>query len=252
LSSLGALRAGAGLVTLATPAPVRAAVAALLPEATFLVLPDRDDAPAPTAGDAVMRALPACDALLIGPGLGMSAGAQALVRGVLTAPGVESLPMVIDADGLNALSRLKGWPDEVKCQAVLTPHPGELARLMSTDVATVQQNRLETARGCATAWRQTVVLKGAHTIVAAPDGRVLVSPFANAALATAGTGDVLAGVIAGLMAQDVEPFIAAGLGVYLHGAAGSSFEDDYGPSGLLASELGAAIARTAAQLRRVE
>jgi NAD(P)H-hydrate epimerase len=104
----------------------------------------------------------------------------------------------------------------------------------------------------AAAWRQTVVLKGANTVIARPDGQALVSPFANALLATAGTGDVLAGTIAGLLAQEVDRFAAAGLAVYLNAAAAESLTDTYGESGLLASELGPAIARTAAQLRRGE
>jgi NAD(P)H-hydrate epimerase len=117
-------------------------------------------------------------------------------------------------------------------------------------VREVQAQRLETARQCAADWQQTLVLKGAQTLVADGSGRVLLSPFANAALATAGTGDVLSGAIAGLLAQDVDPFVAAGLGVYLHGAAGELYADDYGSSGLLASELGAGIARAAAEIRR--
>jgi NAD(P)H-hydrate epimerase len=140
----------------------------------------------------------------------------------------------------------------VKCKAVLTPHPGEIARLLGNTAADVQTERLDTARRSAANWRQTVVLKGAHTIVGEPGGQAMISPFANAALATAGTGDVLAGSIAGLLAQGVDPFVAAGLGVYLHGAAAELFGDDYGSGGLLASELGVGIARVAARLRRGE
>jgi NAD(P)H-hydrate epimerase len=252
LASLGALRTGAGLVTLASTSPARAAIAALLPEATYLPLPEADGVIASSAGDVIVRALPAYDALLIGPGLGLAAGTQALVRSLVSSPGLESIPVVIDADGLNALSRWPVWWEEARCHAVLTPHPGELARLTGTSIAETQQDRLATARHCAEAWRQVVVLKGAHTVIANPDGRALISPFANAALATAGTGDVLAGAISGLLAQGVEPFQAAGAGVYLHGAAASLFEADYGASGLLASELAAGIARVAARLRRNE
>jgi NAD(P)H-hydrate epimerase len=250
LTSLGALRGGAGLVTLASIPAVRAAVASQLPEPTYLPLPENEGAIDGSAGDAIARALEGYAALIIGPGLSTVPGAQAVVRGVLTTPAASSLPAVIDADGLNALSRLQGWQEELKGQAVLTPHPGELARLMGNTTADVQRERLAAARRCAAEWRQTVVLKGAHTIVARPDGQALISPFANALLATAGTGDVLAGAIGGLLAQGLEPFEAAGLGVYLHGAAGELYTDDYGPSGLLASELGAGIARVAARLRR--
>ena len=252
LACLGALRAGAGLVTLASIAPVRAAVAAQLPEVTHLPLAEADGAIDASAAAAVASALPACDAVLVGPGLGLADGTQAFVRALVSAPEVGNVPVVLDADALNALARLPHWPDEIKGRAVLTPHPGELARLTGGSVAEVQADRLGAARRSASEWRQTVVLKGAHTVVARPDGWALLSPFATAALATAGTGDVLAGAIAGLIAQGVEPFTAAGLGVYLHGAAAASFEADYGASGLLASELGAAIAHVAARLRRGE
>jgi NAD(P)H-hydrate epimerase len=250
LCGLGALRAGAGLVTIATIHAVRAAIVPLLPEATYLPLPDAEGAIDASAGDIVARAIGAYDALLIGPGLGTSPGAQAVVRGLLTDSAVASTPVVIDADALNALALLPSWQAEVKCHAVLTPHPGELARLANSSAAEVQKERLAIARRCAEDWRQTVILKGANTIIAQPDGQALISPFANALLATAGTGDVLAGAVAGLVAQGVEPAIAAGLGVYLHGAAGASLAEDYGPSGLLASELGAGIAHTGAKLRR--
>jgi NAD(P)H-hydrate epimerase len=252
LACLGALRAGAGLVTLACVAAVRASVSAILPEVTYLLLPDEDGVPAATAGDLVARQVSGYDAMLIGPGIGLANNTQAMVRGLLAAPAVKSMPAVVDADALNALSRRRGWHWEVACRAVLTPHPGELARLTESSVEEVQAARLSQARDRAAEWQQTVVLKGANTVVARPDGAALVSPYANAVLATAGTGDVLAGTIAGLLAQDVDPFEAAGLGVYLHAAAGEELSRTYGPSGMLASELGTAIARTAAQLRQPE
>jgi NAD(P)H-hydrate epimerase len=250
LTCLGALRSGAGLVTLASRAVVRAAVAAQLPEVTFLPLPEEDGDLAGSAGDLVMQALPGYDVLLIGPGLGQSPGTQALVRGLLTAPAIADTPVVADADALNALSKVPGWHEQVACRAVLTPHPGELSRLAHSSIRDIQADRLDTARDCAASWNQVLVLKGAQTVVADATGAVLISPFANPALATAGTGDVLAGCIAGLQAQGVGPFLAAGLGVYLHGAAGELYADDFGPSGLLASELGYGIAQSAASLRR--
>jgi ADP-dependent NAD(P)H-hydrate dehydratase / NAD(P)H-hydrate epimerase len=250
LSCLGALRCGAGLVTLASVANVRASAGAFLPEVTHLQLPDAGGVLEPAAGDAVARDLAGYDALLIGPGLGLAPETQSMVRGLLGSAAVEPLPVVVDADALNALAHVRGWHEHLTCRAVLTPHPGELARLAGTTVPEVQASRLKTAREGAAKWNQVVVLKGAHTIIAAPDGRALISPFANAALATAGTGDVLAGTIAGLLAQEVELVTAAGLGVYLHGAAAELFSTEYGSSGMLASELGAAIARAAAQLRR--
>ena len=252
LASMGALRAGAGLVTLASIASVRASVAGMLPEVTHLPLPDEDGGIGAAAGDAIVKALPAYSALLIGPGLGLSPGTQAMVRGVLTAPVTASVPVVIDADALNALSRMPGWADEIKAPAVLTPHPGEIARLLGSNAAAVQSARVATATEAASNWRQTVVLKGAHSIVARPNGEAVISPHATAVLATAGTGDVLAGAIAGLIAQGLEPYDAAGLGVYLHGAAGETFKPEYGHAGMLASELGPAIAKVAHVLRHDE
>jgi len=252
LACLGALRAGAGLVTLACLPVVRAAVASRLVEATYLLLPEGEQGPGPTAADVVSKALPAYDVLLLGPGLGLAAGAKALVRGLLSSGAAESTPVVIDADALNTLAQWPGWHEIVRCRAVLTPHPGELSRLSGAGVAEIQAARVDTARRWAGAWRQTLVLKGAQTVVARAEGDVLLSPFANPALATAGTGDVLAGAIAGLLAQGMEAFLAAALGVYLHAAAAAEYEAQYGVSGLLASEVAAGIARAAARLRRGE
>ncbi len=174
------------------------------------------------------------------------------MRDLLTSPGLEGTPVVIDADALNTLSRGQAWHEAIKVPAILTPHPGELARLTSTSVADVQSRRLAVAQECASQWQQTVVLKGSETVVASSEGRLLLSPFANPALATAGTGDVLAGAIAGLVAQGVELFDAAGLGVYLHAAAAELYAAEYGSSGLLASEVAVGVARAAARLRRGE
>ena len=252
LACLGALRAGAGLVTLAALPSVRAAAASQLPEVTYLTLPETDAAPSPDAAAFLAGALAGYDVLLLGPGLGLSDGAQALVRGLLAAPGLNDLPVVIDADALNTLARSRAWHESLHASAVLTPHPGELARLAHSSVAEVQARRLDVARESAASWQQTVVLKGSETVIAEAAGRTLISPFANPALATAGTGDVLAGTIAGLLAQELDPFEAAGLGVYLHAAAAELYAADYGPSGLLASEVAAGVARAAARLRRGE
>jgi ADP-dependent NAD(P)H-hydrate dehydratase / NAD(P)H-hydrate epimerase len=250
LACLGALRAGAGLVTLAGLPAVGSALAAQVPEVTHLALPQHEDDFAATAGDVIVRALAGYDVLLIGPGLGQSTGAQALVRGLLASEASAGVLAVIDADALNALARWRGWHEYIKPRSVLTPHPGELARLAGTSVAEVQSRRIDCAMECASGWRQTLVLKGASTVIARPEGGVLLSPVANPALATAGTGDVLAGAIGGLLAQGVEPFAAAGLGVWLHAAGAEAFSEEYGSAGLLAGEVAAGIARAAAGLRR--
>lgn len=252
LTALGALRAGVGLVTLASTAEVRAAVAAYLPEVIFSVLPSEDGRLAAAGADAIVRDLERYDAVIIGPGLGDSNETAALARGILTHPAIESVPVVVDADGLNVLARWRGWQDEVKARLVLTPHPGELARLSGQGVPELQAERLIAAGRYAGEWRQTLLLKGAHTVIASPAGGKLVSPFATAALATGGTGDVLAGVIGGYLAQGLSLRDAAGVAVFLHGAAALEYEDVYGESGLLASELAASVARVAARLRRGE
>ena len=250
LCCLGALRAGAGLVTLAAIDAVRAATATRLPEVTYLPLPEDEGGIAEASGSIIAAETPRYSALIIGPGLGQGPGAAAVVRGLLALPDIADIPVVVDADALNALARWKGWESQIKARAVLTPHPGELSRLTGESVPDLQGERLEAARRYAKAWNQVVVLKGAHTIISNERGYALVSPFATASLAAAGTGDVLAGVIAGLVAQGVERWDAAALGVYLHGAAAESFREDYGESGLLAGELSTAVARTAAALRR--
>ena len=146
-------------------------------------------------------------------------------------------PMVIDADGLNTLARMPRWWERFPQRAILTPHPGEMARLTGTGTAQVQSDRIGIAVESAVLWNKIVVLKGAHTVVAFPDGAAMLSPFANAGLATAGTGDVLAGSIAGLMSQGVSSEDAAVLGVYLHGLAGERVRDRLGDTGMVASDL---------------
>jgi NAD(P)H-hydrate epimerase len=258
LASLGALRSGAGLVTLACPAGVQPLVAPKASEITYLPLTNRDGAAAGTKADFVTgegavdvaRALPGYDALLIGPGLGQGARQESFLRQLLFSLPEDGPPVLIDADGLNNLSKLPHWwksAPEGRC--VLTPHPGEQARLTRASIAEVQHDRLSSARNAARAWGQTVVLKGAYTVVAAPDGRAAVNPYANPALASAGTGDVLAGAIAGLLAQGLPPFEAACCGVYLHAAAAEGLRGDSGDAGLLAGDLLPELPRTMRELK---
>jgi NAD(P)H-hydrate epimerase len=148
-------------------------------------------------------------------------------------------PLVVDADGLNALAAWEGeeWWRRLPAPAVLTPHPGEMARLMGVKTGEVQAERLEAAREMAARWGHVVVLKGAYTVVANPGGPTLVLPFATPALATAGSGDVLAGAIVGLLAQGLSPFDAALAGAYIHGLAGSWAGEEIGPAGAVAGDL---------------
>jgi NAD(P)H-hydrate epimerase len=238
LATAAAARVGAGLTTLACPESLHPILSAKLTEATHLPLPEEAGSLARQAADPALRALSDYDVLLIGCGIGQSANTQAFVRALLFAL-EEDAPkgIVIDADGLNALARVPNWWEELKAPAVITPHPGEMARLARVPIAEVQANRVDAAQRHASLWDKTVVLKGANSVVAAPDGRVALSPFANPALASAGTGDVLAGAIAGMLAQGLPPFQAAACGVYLHATAAERLRPDLGEAGLVARDL---------------
>ncbi len=241
LACTGALRVGVGLVTLAAPISLHAALASKLTESTHLPLPESGPGEvAASAAAALRRGLGGYEALLIGPGLGQGPSATRLVKSLLLGKGKAQVACVIDADGLNILAAERGqgvvWRRLVD-DAILTPHPGEMSRLTGIGVSEIQRDRIGVARTMAVKWHKTVVLKGAYTVVAASDGRVVVSPFANPALASAGTGDVLAGAIAGLVAQGMPLFEAAAAGVYVHGKAGDLTSGKLGDAGAIASDL---------------
>jgi NAD(P)H-hydrate epimerase len=244
LAALAAYRAGAGLVTLAVAQTIYPLLAAKLTEPTFLPLADEDGALTAAALPMLREALPAYDALLVGPGLGRHPGSGELVRALLadadlpaTPAGVSPPATVVDADGLNHLAAIPQWWERQARPLVLTPHLGEMARLLGCALREVEADRFGVAQRAAQQWRCTVVLKGAYTVVASPDGSAVVIPFANAALATAGTGDVLAGVIVGLLAQGLPAAAAAQCGAYLHALAGELWRRAEGTTGLLASDL---------------
>jgi NAD(P)H-hydrate epimerase len=236
-------RAGAGLVQVAAPAHVRESVAASLPEATWLAINEEDGALASAAVATLAGATSKSDVLLIGPGLSLHGAVRSVVPELLEKLSAASRGAVVDADGLNALAEDHGWERGINARIILTPHPGEMARLLGTTIEAVQAHRLKTAIEAAAAWNQVVVLKGAHTIIAAPEGHAAISPFANPLLAVAGTGDVLAGMIAGLLAQGMGAFEAAAAGVYIHATAAEEMKEEYGDRGLLARELLPAIPR---------
>jgi NAD(P)H-hydrate epimerase len=242
LATEAAYRVGAGLVTLACPDSLRAIVAPSTPEVTYLPL---GGAPAvtPEAARIIADALEGYDVLLLGPGLSQADGVKDAIVEVLTRVPQSVRACVIDADGLNALAKWDGWSGELKAPLILTPHPGEMSRLTRRAISEIQDDRLSSALAAAAEWRQMVVLKGAHTIVAAPDGRAVISPHATALLATAGTGDVLTGAIAGLVAQRMTPFDAAACAVFLHGLAAEEVGEGIGDRGLLASDLLASLPR---------
>ena len=251
LAALAALRSGGGLVTFACPTSVQPLVAPGLTEASYLPLADAEGFVAPEAAVEVARALPDFDALLLGPGLGQGSSQQGFARQLLCSLPEDGPKLVIDADGLNNLAKLPRWWERIASKCVLTPHPGEHARLTGRSVAEIQADRLSASREAAEKWGQVVVLKGAYTVVAAPDGRIAVNPYANPALATAGTGDVLAGAIAGLLGQGLPPFEAACCGAYLHAAAAEGLKPDFGDAGLLAGDLLPELPRTLRELRAV-
>ena len=249
LAGVAAARVGAGLVTIAIPESLVSSVAPSAIEPTFLPLPEsRRGVVSDDAAGVILDALPAYSALLIGCGLGQEPETARMVKRLLLS-GADLPPTVVDADGLNALARIPRWWENWTDDAILTPHPGEMARL-TADMASPQSSRLDTALDAAREWRKTVVLKGAHTVVANADGLGSVSPFANPALATAGTGDVLAGAILGLLSQGATLGRAAALGVYLHGAAGEAVRGRLGNAGLIATDLLAELPAGMRDLRR--
>ncbi|MYE54820.1 MAG: NAD(P)H-hydrate dehydratase [Chloroflexi bacterium] len=237
LAGSAATRAGSGLVTIALPASIQMAVAGKATEPTYLPLAESSPGVAlPSSAGDVLGALGDYSGLLIGCGLGQAADMQGLVETVLYS-GEKLPPTVVDADGLNTLAHTPHWWERFPDTAILTPHPGEMARLTGMSTGEVQADRIGIAVESAALWNKVVVLKGAHTVVAYPDGRAMLSPFANPGLATAGTGDVLAGSIAGLLSQGVQMEEAAALGVYLHGMVGESVRGRLGDTGMVASDL---------------
>ena len=239
LAAMAAARVGAGLVTLAMPESLRNAVAAMAPEPTYLPLAESSPGVvSETAAAEVLESLSGYDALLAGCGLGQAQATRTMVEGVLfTDAGLP--PTVVDADGLNSLVASGGapWWERFPSRAIVTPHAGEMGRLVGTSADAVQRDRIGAASTAASKWNKVVVLKGAHTVVAQPDGGAMISPFVNPALASAGTGDVLAGAIAGLLSQGLATEQAAALGVYLQGAAGERVSERIGDTGLIASDL---------------
>jgi len=224
LSAAAATRAGAGLVTLAIPLPLHAALAGVLPEVTWLPLPGPEGVHTAAGAAKLLHDMDDYDALLVGPGLTSTEDARGFVETIFSSAGLPkdewSGLLVVDADALNLLAKLPDWPGRLPPGSILTPHPGEMARLTGMTIRDVNARRIENARRWAAEWGHIVLLKGPHTVIAAPDGRAAVLPFALPVLATAGSGDVLAGAIVAMLAQGVPAFEASLLGAYLHGQAG--------------------------------
>ena len=251
LAATSAARVGAGLVTIAIPASLVPAVAPRAVEPTFLPLPESSHGVVSTdAVNLILDSLPAYSALLVGCGLGQADQTRIMVERLLLS-GERLPPTVVDADGLNTLSRTPDWPDRWSTNGVLTPHPGEMGRLVSDVAWNSNAGRIELALTAARYWNKTVVLKGANTVIAHANGSANVSPFANPGLATAGTGDVLAGAIAGLLSQQLPLEVAAPLGVYIHAAAGENVRLRLGDCGMIASDLLPALPGVIRDLKKV-
>lgn len=244
LAGIGALRSGAGLVTVAVPRSCVPAVAAAAPE--YMTLPLEEEAEGVVGVGALETVMAAqCDVIAAGPGLGAGQGAAGLVRGLLERARV---PLVLDADALNVCNGHAEWLDARPAAAgdvVLTPHPGEMARLRGCTAQEVQDERLAAARGFAAEHGVHVVLKGARTLVAAPDGSAAVNLTGNPGLATGGAGDVLTGVTAAWMAQLPHTADACRVAVYLHGFAADLAAREHGQAGLIASDVAAALGKAA-------
>lgn len=241
MAAMAALRTGTGLVTVAAPRSVSDVLDAKLLEAMTHPVPETETRELSKQALEPLLAFAADKtALAIGPGLGTHPETQALVHNLLVKA---QRPMVLDADGINVFAGHADMLSRASGPLILTPHPGEMARLLGTTVADIQRDRLGAASRLACERNVCVVLKGAGTIIAAPDGRLAVNSTGNPGMATAGTGDVLTGIIVSLLAQGLSTWEAACAGVYLHGLAGDLAASEQGEAGLIAGDVIRAIPR---------
>jgi hydroxyethylthiazole kinase-like uncharacterized protein yjeF len=251
LSAWGAQRIGAGLVTVACAKSLNPILASKLTECmTAPVAEAAGGFLSFKAAKAVLSLAAKAKALVIGPGLGRHAQTGRLLKQIL--PRLTT-PMVLDADALFFLGeqfKHSGSFRGFKTPAILTPHPGEAARLLKTSIQDVEQNRLKVAKQIAAEYNAVAILKGRHTVIANPQGDVRVNSTGNRGLATGGTGDVLSGILGGLLAQGLSVFDAAATGVYLHGLAGEKASRRFGPDGLLAGDLLPILPRLLRQVRK--
>ncbi len=251
LAAKAAYRAGAGLVTIATPQSIATHLISSVPEATLLPLPEYDAGviSGHDAWEVIRDELPSIDAVVLGCGFGQHDHSGVFVRRFLVSEEVASVKgIVLDADALNLVAADTSVLKNAVAPLVLTPHPGEMGTLTGLSNDEVQGQRLTLARDRAAEWGCHVVLKGANTVVATPDNRARVSEVAQPALATAGTGDVLSGAIGALLAQGLSPFDAATLGVYLHGDAGNRAARVRGTIGVMAGDVADQLAMASRSL----
>jgi NAD(P)H-hydrate epimerase len=251
LAGEAAYRSGTGLVTLAVPAQLHTALAGQFPEATWVLLPHDKGSISSNAAEVLAKNFEHASALLIGPGFGTEGSTREFVENILNGKyaakkttqsigfvhtatekkdeaEIKLPPMIVDADGLKLLAQIKDWYKKLPASSILTPHPGEMSVLTGLSKEEIQEDRQVIASKYAKEWGHVVVLKGAFTVIASPDGRVTLIPVASPALARAGTGDVLAGLIVGLRAQGMDSFDAAVAGAWIHAQAGLYAADDLG------------------------
>lgn len=266
LAGKAAYRVGAGLVRMAIPGALHGALAGNLLEATWALLPHEMGAVSAAAADVLIKNLDRVTALLIGPGLGTEETTAKFIENLFTGKAAAKKatnrigfvhasaekqeskaaalpPLVVDADALRLLAKLENWASLLPAESILTPHPGEMAALTGLEKDVIQQDRLAIALKYAAEWGHIVVLKGAFTVIAAPDGRAALIPVATPALARAGTGDVLAGLIVGLRAQGLDAYDAARVGAWIHAQAGLGAVENVGAeASVLASDVLDAVA----------
>ena len=239
LAGMAAYKIGAGLVTMAVPAPLHIALSGNFPECTWILLPHEMGVISADAAKVLRKDIRRATALLIGPGFGLEDTTKEFIRNLICTNNERKatigfihdeindeestaiqIPMVVDADGLKLLSKIDKWYELLPSPSVLTPHPGEMAILTKLSTQEIQGNRIQIAKQYSERWGHVIILKGAYTVIAEPEGQIAVVPVATPALAKAGTGDVLAGLIIGLLAQGVEPYRAACTAAFIHANAG--------------------------------
>ena len=239
MTSLSAMKTGAGLVTLGLPQSTNQVLETLAIEVMTEPLAETGDGTLAEASlDGILRLLEGKTCLAVGPGLGLSEETGSLLEQVLLNA---EIPVVVDADGINLLSSRADLLKQISAPVVLTPHPGEMARLTGDSTAHIQRNRTESARKFAVESGVHLVLKGARTVIAHPDGSVFINPTGNPAMASGGMGDVLTGIIAGLITQGYSPEYASIAGAFIHGASADGVMEEKGPVGIMATDVMAAI-----------
>ncbi len=248
LASRAALRSGTGYITLFPPNYMEPYIKLAIPDIVTHGLTDMDGGFITTqASDVVLESLTSFDALAIGPGLGGMATTRDFVIDVLED---SKLPAVIDADGLNHLASCKDLDRDAKVPWILTPHPGETARLLDTTVANVLSDTISAARALSNRYNAVVVMKGANTLIVSPEGDIFVNSTGNPGMATLGMGDVLTGIIASILSAKVQPFHAAIAGVYIHGLAGDIAASSIGEESITSSDVIESIPKALVMIRR--